>query len=109
MPEWLLRESVKVKPGCWKQQDVGHAMAARHLPRTAVDREWNQPKKEKYVAVGKAKWAWPSQPSDFTHGAKGFEVCPDGLWSCFASALHLFPPFWNGQVHSGPLSVDVAI
>jgi hypothetical protein len=30
---------------------VSNARSVGYLPRKAVDREWNQPKKEKYVAI----------------------------------------------------------
>ena len=51
-PERSLCEAVKMKPGLpWRLQDVGDARAVGSLLRRAADREWNQPKREKCVAV----------------------------------------------------------
>ena len=47
-----LFEMVRVKPEVpWRHQFLGESRFVGYLPRKAVDREWNQPKKEKYVAI----------------------------------------------------------
>lgn len=54
--ERLLCKAVKVNPGlCWRLQDAGDARVMGHLPRTAAKMVWNQPKREKEVAVIKAE------------------------------------------------------
>ena len=57
-----LCEAVRLKPGLpWGPQDVGDARAVGSLLRRAANREWNQPKREKCVAVKKAERSWRSE------------------------------------------------
>lgn len=56
VPAWSLErafcETVKVMPElCWRLQDVGDTRAVGYLPRRAAIRKWNQPKREKWVAL----------------------------------------------------------
>ncbi|MDG2614588.1 hypothetical protein P7M57_23855, partial [Vibrio parahaemolyticus] len=37
----------------WRAQDAKDAQVVRYLQRRAADREWNQPRAEKFVAVNK--------------------------------------------------------
>jgi hypothetical protein len=37
----------------WRPQDVKDARAMGYLPRKAANREWNQPRRKKFVAVNK--------------------------------------------------------
>lgn len=39
----------------WRPQDVGDARVVGYLSRESANREWNKPKREKYVVVNKAK------------------------------------------------------
>jgi hypothetical protein len=45
---------------CKRPQDVGDARVVGYLLRKAANREWNQPKGEKCVAVNKAGRSWGS-------------------------------------------------
>lgn len=63
-PERPLCEAVKVKPGlCWKLQDVRGDGDMEYLPRRDANREWNHPKRKKYVAGSKDGRTEPFQPS----------------------------------------------
>jgi hypothetical protein len=54
--ERALNEAVKMKPGLLlRSQNVGDARAVAYLPRRTANREWNQPKRKKCVAINKAK------------------------------------------------------
>jgi hypothetical protein len=47
---------MKVMPKLfWRFQDVGDARAVEYLPRRVAIREWNQPKREKCVALNAAE------------------------------------------------------
>jgi hypothetical protein len=51
-----LYEAVKLKPRFpWRFKDVIDAKVIRHLPKKTANRMWNQPKKEKCVAVNKGE------------------------------------------------------
>jgi hypothetical protein len=50
----LEQEAVKMKLP-WILQDVRDARAMGYLPRKAANREWNQTKRKKFVAVNKAE------------------------------------------------------
>ena len=51
-----LHEAMKLKPVLpWELQDFRDARAVIYLPRRAANRECNQPEREKYVLVNKAK------------------------------------------------------
>ena len=57
-----LCEAVKLKPGLpWRTQDVRDAKIMGYLPRRAANREWNQPKRKKCVAVTEAERSWRSE------------------------------------------------
>ena len=57
-----LHKAVKVKLGLpWRPQDVQDARVMGYQVRKAVNREWNQLKREKCVAVIKAKRSWRSE------------------------------------------------
>ena len=61
----------------WRPQDVGNSKAMRYLLRRAANREWNQPKREKCVAVKKAEMNWRSEEDfDIRLGDPEFGVCP---------------------------------
>ena len=105
-PERLLCEAVVVKPGLpWRSQDVGDARAVGFMLRKVANREWNQPKRKKYVAVNKAERSWSSHECfDIRHGDAiwSFPSCFFILLSSRISSLAPFPPFWNGNVYSVP-------
>jgi hypothetical protein len=48
----LKQEAVTLKL-TWRTQDVQDARAVGYLPRKAANREWNQPRREKFPAVNK--------------------------------------------------------
>jgi hypothetical protein len=50
----LKEEAVTLKLP-WRLQDVREARAMGNLLRKAVNREWNQPMRKKFVAVNKDK------------------------------------------------------
>ena len=50
--------------------DAGDVRAMGYPPRAAADREWNQFKREKHVAVSKVASVEPSNHTG--HGATGF-------------------------------------
>lgn len=58
----------------WRSQYFGDARIMRYLPIRAADTEWNCPKREEYVAVGKAGRTEPSKPFDIRHGGARFGV-----------------------------------
>jgi hypothetical protein len=67
-----------------------------YLLRRAANRAWNQPKREKCVAVNNAEKSWGSEEdSDIKHGDAEFGVFPAGFPSCFGPVFPhqvLFPP-----------------
>jgi hypothetical protein len=70
---------VKVKPELyWKPKDVDGQSHETFAKETA-DREWNQPKEEKWVAVRKAGRA--GHFISVTHRTTGFGVCPSAFVS----------------------------
>ena len=47
---------MKLRPGLpWRPQNVQDARVVTYLPRKAANREWNQPKRKKCVAVNEMK------------------------------------------------------
>ena len=49
-------EAVMVKPGLpWRPHYFRDTRAIKYLPRRTANREWNQPKRKKCVAINKAK------------------------------------------------------
>jgi hypothetical protein len=85
---------VKVKPGLhWRRQCVEDARAMRHLPRRVAHREWNQPRREKYVSGSNTKRVEPSKPFAITCEASVFGICPAGFWSCCGSVPPHYAPF----------------
>ena len=82
-------EAVKVKPGLpWRPQNVGDATAIGYLLRGAANKELNQPKRKKCVAVNKDERSWRSKEHfDIRHGDAEFGVCPAG----FQSSLVQYP------------------
>ena len=98
--EGSLCEAVKLKPGLpWRLHEVGDARAMGFLPRKAANREWNQPKRKKCVAVNNVEKSWRSEERfDIRHGNAEFGVCPAGFRSCFGPVFpHSapFPVFWK--------------
>ena len=80
----------------------------RNLSRILANREWNQNKREKCVAVNKAERSWRSEEHfDIRHGDAESGVCPVG----FSLALVQYflpllpPPVWKGNVDPVPLYV----
>jgi hypothetical protein len=68
----------------WRPQDVRDARAVGYLPRKAANREWNQPRRKKFVEVNKDKRSWRSEESfNIKHGDIGFGVCPADFLSYF--------------------------
>jgi hypothetical protein len=94
-PERPLCEAVKLKPGLpWRSQDVGGSIVLGFLSRKAATWRWNQPKREKCVAVNKAERSWSSEEHfDIRPGDAEFRVYPAGFWSCFASVFSPCVPF----------------
>ena len=55
--EKQLHEAVNLKPGPpWRTQDIRGARVMGYLPRRTANRECNQPRRKKSVAVNKAEW-----------------------------------------------------
>jgi hypothetical protein len=53
---------MKVKPGFhWQPKDGRDARVVGYLPRRAANRVWNQPKREKCIAVNKVERSWSSE------------------------------------------------
>lgn len=80
--------------------DVGDSMTVRHLPRRAVYRGWNQPKREKHDAGSKLGGVEHSKSFGAGPVAIGFAVCPAVFLSCFGPAFPycaLIPLFWNAN------------
>jgi hypothetical protein len=71
----------------WRLQDVRDARAMVYLLRKAANREWNQLRRKKFVAVKKIKKKKRSCRSvdhfDIRHRDAEFGVCPAGFLSCF--------------------------
>ena len=67
---------VKVKPVLhWKPKSIEDARVMEFLPRKAVARIWNQPKREKCDTVSKAQRKELSKYFAIRHRDKGFESC----------------------------------
>lgn len=83
------------------------------LLKRAIDREENQPKREKCLAVSKAGRAEPCKPFGFWHRAIGFGVFPAGLSFCLGPVFpHYasFSLFWNSDVYSvSLLEVEICL
>ena len=56
----LKQEAVTLKLP-WRLKDVKDARAMGYMLRKAANREWNQPKRKKCVAVNKAERSWRSE------------------------------------------------
>ena len=55
-------EKLKVKPGlCWKHHNVGDSRVVGYLLRKAANREWNKPKREKFVSTNNTERNWRSE------------------------------------------------
>ena len=84
-------------------------MPEPYPPRRAANREWNQPKRKKCVAVNKAEQSWRSEEHfDIRYGDADSGACPDGFQSCFVLVFPYhapFPMFWNSNVYLVPLYV----
>ena len=50
----MKQEAVRLK-FTWRPQDVKDARATQYPPKKAANREWNQPRRKKFVAVNKDK------------------------------------------------------
>ena len=91
-----LCESIKLKGLPWRIQDV---RVMGYLQIRASNREWNQSRRKKCVAVNKAEQTWRcGKRLDIRHGAAEFVVCPAGFQSCLGLVFPhnaFFPAFWN--------------
>jgi hypothetical protein len=59
-----------------------------YLLRRAANREWNQPKRKKLVAVSKDEMSWRSEELfDIRHGDTEFKICQAGFVSWFGPVL----------------------
>jgi hypothetical protein len=69
----------------WRPQDVRDARAVVYLLRKATNREWNQPKRKKFVAVNKSEKEVgdlkPALTSDME--MQSLEFVQGGSLSCF--------------------------
>ena len=78
---------MNLKPGLPRRPQDARVLG--YLPRRAVTREWNQPRREKRVAVNRAEKSWISEECfDIRHGDVEFKVCPAGQ----AVVAHAFYP-----------------
>ena len=60
-----------------RPQNIRDLEMVGYLPRKAANREWNQPKRKKCVAVNKAERSWRSEEHyAIRHGDAEFGVCP---------------------------------
>ena len=50
---WMLKQEAVTLKLPWRLQDVPDARAVGYLLRKAANREWNQPRGKKFVAVNK--------------------------------------------------------
>ena len=72
----------------WRPQDVRDARAVDYLLRKAANREWNQPRRNQFVAINKDEKGVGDLKTTLTsdllhHGDAEFGVCPAGFLSCF--------------------------
>lgn len=68
----------------WRPQDVRESRVMSSLVRKTANREWNQPKRKKFIAVNKDERSWRSEEHfDIRHGDAEFGVLPAGFLSCF--------------------------
>jgi hypothetical protein len=76
-----------------KPQDVGGARVLGRLLRKAANQIWNQPKREKCVAVNKTERNLRSEEYfDNRHGNEEFGVCSAGFRSCFGPIFPYYAP-----------------
>ena len=80
-----------------------------HWVMEEINRDWNHPKRLKYVVVNKAEKSWRSKEHfDIRHGDAKFGVCPVGFHSCFGLVFDHYAPspmFCNSYIYSMPLYV----
>ena len=90
-------------------QAIRDARALGYLQRKAANRECNQPRRKKCVAVNKHERSWSSEEHVIIrHGDAEFGVSSAGLWPCLGSVFPNFGsvlPFWNGNVYLVMLEV----
>lgn len=87
---------LKLKSGLpLRPQDFGNDRVIRYLSRRAGNWEWNQPKRNKCIAVNKAEQSWRSEECFGIRHAE-FRVFPAGFPSCFGPVFpHCAPsPFY---------------
>jgi hypothetical protein len=88
-------------------QDVEDARLMGYLLRRATNREWEQFKRKKCVAVNKAERSWGSEKHfDVRYGDAMFGVCR--VWLRFGPVFsHCVPfyTFWNGNAYPVPVYV----
>lgn len=79
----LVCDTVKRESGFQRRlEDVEDARAISYLPRRTGSQVWNQPKREKCIAVNQAKRSWScEQLFGIRHGDVEFEVYPLGKWT----------------------------
>lgn len=54
-----LCDAVKVKPGLpWRPLDAGDDKVMGYLIMKAANREWNKPKRNKFIEINNTVWSW---------------------------------------------------
>jgi len=84
----LGQEAVKLKLP-WRLQDVRDVRVMGYLPRKAVNREWNQPRRKKFVAVNKDKKGVGDLKTALTSAMEMQSLKSAQLVSCSAWGLQL--------------------
>ena len=102
----LEQEAVKLKLP-WTFQDVRDVRAMEYLPRKAANREWNQPKRTKFVAAEYQIYQQQSQDERSWRSEECFDTGHGGdlefvqLVSGLALVQYfLIMTFWNGNVYT---------
>lgn len=82
--------------------------AVGYLPRQATEREWNQPKRNKYERVNKLEGQIHLSPFTSDMEIQGLEFPPAKFQSWFSPVFpHCapIPPLWDDNMYSVPLYV----
>ena len=77
----LTQETVILKLP-WRPQDIQDARDLGYLLRKVANRQWNQPRRKKFVAVNKDEKVVGGH-FGIRHGDAEFGLCPAGFLSCF--------------------------
>ena len=84
---------MKLKPGLpWRSQDVGDARVMGCLLRKADNREWNQPKRKKWLRSTKLSRVGDLKRALTSDMEMQFGVCPGGFRSCFGPVFPHYIP-----------------